>query len=471
MSERIDTDAEKTLPPEIQKYICRAAGGVKSHRRRQEVERELNSHAFDVLDELRSSGKNDQDAASEVVRRLGDVMNLNVLLDEANRSPMQRWIMRASAALLLLLTVGMTGALIVRTVDLMDRQKEFSKAVRDKYPAYVKAQNEESWKPIYALPSGQRDAGEILNDLLRWENSESSAPSLGLSKDLSDRVQKVFLKDVDLKKLKKVDLSGLDLSWMARLKDYDYWEVYSIGKGKKALEESLAEHRFMPKAPAIMDLMTLARARFIQGVQTGKIREALSEIENLGRLMMTSEILLPYMIGLSFYYGSLPQYEGLAFKAGILSGPARYHAVEDRDVRMASQTLYFLLSNYFTDELYLEEYLQHPEWKVGRCAAINDMLYSMYATDAYFSQRPWPFERDFSKAIDLRQRILEQSNDKCRLVWHRAGGFQDARFSISDFSIQGGNAFVNLLMRATAQFPYARRIVGLSINGVLTGTP
>jgi hypothetical protein len=138
---------------------------------------------------------------------------------------------------------------------------------------------------------------------------------MGSRKDLSDRVQKVLLKDFDL--------SGLDLSWMARLKDYDYWEVYSIGKGKKALEESLAEHRFMPKAPAIMDLMTLARARFIQGVQTGKIREALSEIENLGRLMMTSEILLPYMIGLSLYYGSLPQYEGLALKVGILSGPAR----------------------------------------------------------------------------------------------------------------------------------------------------
>jgi len=468
MPERLESAADGELPPAVQKYIQHAAGGIRSRRRRRDVERELRAHALEVFDELQAGGMCNNEAAVEITRRLGDVMNLNELLGAANRTPLQRWLMWISAAALTLAAGGVTVALAVKAVEMKEREREVSEAMRGIHPVFVKAQTEWSKEPLFAPPHGQKDIGEVLNGRFQWDDSDAN--SFGVTTDLRDRIQKA-LEKIDFEALKKMDVSGLDSSWMSSLKGYDYWELYSGEKGKQKLAESLAEKRFIPKGPDIIPLMTVARARFVQGVQRGEVRAALTEVDELARLLMTTENLLAFQIGITIRYSMLPQWEKAAFDGGLLKGQARYTAVEDRNYRFAGRNLYYLLSNYLTPEEYLEEFARHPEWNVGRCAAVNEMLYSMHAVDAYLKPAAWPLEWDFARVVRLRQAILDQSKDKCRLTWSRAGGFEVANMKVSNFSISGGNALMELIASATAHLPYARRLVGLSINGVLTGIP
>lgn len=463
MSESVKPTA--ALPVEIQNYIHQASRGVRSRRQRLDIERELTSHALDVLDELRAEGWSDATATTEVVRRLGDVMNLNELLKEAHRTPLQRWLMGISASALTLVTAGMVLALAMRMNELDEREERFVAAARTRYPRIAQAQSELSKDAFFEYAPRQNDAGQVLNDLLTWYPDPGYG--LGITDEFRGRLIRVYPKD-DVADLKKLDVSSIELAWMPKLKTFDHWDFYSSGRGKRMLEESRKSHRFIPRYPHLISVHIAAQARLIKGLQTGEVRTALNEVEDVARLLISSENLLGFQMGIGLYYGDLPRFEKLAIDAGLLHDKPRYHRDSDQDHRSAGRALYALVSNLMTPPEYLKDVLDHPEWKVGRCAAINEMLYSMHASQPFLTPTSWPFERDFAQVTALRQQLIEQSRGHCRLTWYWSGGFETAEVSISNFRMDGERSPADYLMGVVSFLPYARRIVGLSVAGVLT---
>jgi hypothetical protein len=123
---------------------------------------------------------------------------------------------------------------------------------------------------------------------VRFRGATANSPEIPES--LAQRLHTDWLTHID-----DVDVSSVDLSWMAQLPTFGFWDIESAG--------SPLEHRpvaiFTEAIPDVVDVQDIARVRLLQGLKSSTTRTAAAEVRALARLALSSENLLGEMGGVS----------------------------------------------------------------------------------------------------------------------------------------------------------------------------
>jgi hypothetical protein len=210
--------------------------------------------------------------------------------------------------------------------------------------------------PFFASRPGNRDAGPLIGPRVRWirvdpEAAPGSVPGMMLDPTVMDKLGK------DWMHAGPEAWTGVDLAWMARLKEYDLWDVD---------QNSLPSHPrfFLDTEPDSRDLWGWAELRIAKGIHDGAVGPALSEVEELARLCFTTERFFPQIDGLGIL-GLVRQTRQL------LAMTATAPAADRENIPRMKRALFgaIAFARLGTPASYETDFSRIA---VGRCAALHD---------------------------------------------------------------------------------------------------
>lgn len=103
--------------------------------------------------------------------------------------------------------------------------------------------------------------------------------------------------DVDLTDAGVEDaLAGIDTSMLARVHEFDHWELTGAGSPLTPAATWTAGDAPLPQ---FIQLIAAAKVHLVQGARAGTLREAAKDVRQLARLCLTTESLLGAMVGLA----------------------------------------------------------------------------------------------------------------------------------------------------------------------------
>ncbi len=332
--------------------------------------------------------------------------------------------------------------------------------LRSLMPEYVRIQTLFSNLDVYQVPPKDgKDAGDFLNPIVRWPLQCSSPeylehPPQGPLK-VSPKWQKLMMAPIKVEDYERLDFKDLDLSWLAKLKQYDYWDLSHSASQKLHYNRLLVRHinaieffRAVPY-PAFADLFQFGQLRLMKGLKQRNMKSALSEVRQLAKLLNSTESLNGFILSAAMLVAEEKAYR-LAVEKKILS--ARDWAPVTEGLDLLNNGMVNALPQYgaYTPPEILAITLENPKNTVGRCAAIQEGVTRLSRLVPLFSKK-WPMERDIDDALGRLREIALDPNNGCRLRYVREyWQTQESRQA----EWRGG-----LRLSSYQTLPYVRRIV------------
>jgi hypothetical protein len=188
---------------------------------------------------------------------------------------------------------------------------------------------------IFPPPTSDRDAGELLNPLIKldggtptqrraiappwWGGRALMDQTRGPRDELPPPERRPWLVSPEY-------MRQGDFSILADLLAYDHWETSAAG-GRYAQYLATDDHPFLPSSPIpnLVDLQTLARLRLAKGLagDGAEMRSALVEVRHLARLTHSTDWLVASMVAVA-----LLTIERRGFEAAIQRGLLPHDAWE-----------------------------------------------------------------------------------------------------------------------------------------------
>jgi hypothetical protein len=254
---------------------------------------------------------------------------------------------------------------------------------------------------VFARRQGNRDASPTLGPRVSWIVSPAAqlqTESSGAAGSGGDWVKDSLPKEVhgDWLDIDPALWKGLDFSWMAKLGDYDFWELDTNS------ERASLTNMQLP-IPGL-ELVNWAKLRLAKGIHDGTLDEAMSEVEELARLYATTENIVTVEESMMFI--ALIDKTRARF---VLHGPVRDDIGQpaEADTRWhVHRALRGALA--YTDLTTPAVY--EADWNhiaVGRCAALA------YGLNVALYARPF-LMHSYAGAYERLGRLLA-SSPKCRL--------------------------------------------------------
>jgi hypothetical protein len=198
------------------------------------------------------------------------------------------------------------------------------------------------------------DAGPLLLKHVRFRDATTNTNSPEIPESLAKRLRTDWLTHID-----DVDVGAIDLSWMASLPTYGFWDIESAG--------SPLEHRpvaiFTEAMPDVVDVQDIARVRLLQGLKSSTTRTAAAEVRALARLALSSENLLGEMGGVSLLVMERKAFEEAARRGEDTTGWTPATAAETDALK---RVLFAALAPWG-----LASTLSRP-FAVGTCAGLHE---------------------------------------------------------------------------------------------------
>jgi hypothetical protein len=225
--------------------------------------------------------------------------------------------------------------------------------------------------PSLALTDGP-DAGPLLLKHIRFGDAQK-APTI--SDALAERLA------LWTAVMNDEELASVDLSWMAQLPTYGFWDLEGAG--------SPLEHRplavFTEDRPVFADLNRIAHARLLQGLRTRTTSTAAAEVRALARLALSTENMVGEMTAIA-----LLKKEQRAFEEAKAIGEdtTGWTPLSSAQTEALKRVLLAALSQH---TLLSSTSMTAHRFPVGTCAALSEGLggalyFSNFARDE-FAQR------------------------------------------------------------------------------------
>jgi hypothetical protein len=369
------------------------------------------------------------------------------------------------------LGVGLLGVVAVSFIVLVTLQTSslglYGPALRKKQqrllsltPEYMRIQRLFSNLDVYQVPNNNgQDAGDFLNPIVRWPLQCGSpeylehppAGPLRVSSDWQERLKA----RIDIQNFDKWDFKGIDLSWLTKLKQFDYWDLSHSNSQKTHYNRLLVQHisaieyfRAVPY-PAFADLFQFGQLRLMQGLKQRKMKPALEEVRHLAKLLYSTESLNGMIMSAAMLVAEEKAYQ-LAVEKRILA-KGDWTPVTD-GLNLLNGGLISVLPQYgaYTPEEVLVHTIANPKNSVGRCVAIQEGLPRLSRLIPLVSKK-WPLERSMDDVLGRLKQIALDPNNGCRLRFVREY-WQTQDTLLAEMPGE-------LRLSAFQSLPYVRRIV------------
>lgn len=251
-------------------------------------------------------------------------------------------------------------------------RQEYERELARILPAFLEDQKLAEALPVFGPTGSTHDAGPFLNPRIGWDGDReriatwraaiASTPLLSLDTALVERIPKEWwTADRSL-------WSGLDFSWMASLRAYDHWDVEHNSPWAE-----MAPHEWPNGFPLLHEVTPWCRLRLAKGLAEGRLAEAVTDVEHLARLLLSTETLLGSAMALQQLVSVDRVLRALEErKQPVLRSANRTDAAASKRLWRATMAApaFFRIE---TPGSY-EEVAQ--KIRIGRCAALNEALHT-----------------------------------------------------------------------------------------------
>ena len=270
--------------------------------------------------------------------------------------------------LAVLAAVGILYGLTRRARGTMHEVQAKLEADARQYHARINT-DEARWKNAPLLtPHTGGDAASLLFAHMRWERDKTS------SGPVPERAS-AQLKDWGAdwaKHADDLDLTGADLSWMAQLRHFGFWDL----EGEGSPIRDLPWAPFTEPLPNFIDLQGLAKARLAQGLVAGSTVEAASEVRELARLCMSTENLVGEMLGVALLGIERRARDEALRRPRVVDG---WTAVSEEDQQALRRVLWVAPARF---SLLAASFADTPR-PLGECAGLQESLGMAYLLRGY----------------------------------------------------------------------------------------
>ncbi len=369
--------------------------------------------------------------------------------------------MKVLLVLVLLVVVLAMGAfLYFRSQILGEREAqraELSAGFDRHHETFLADQKLAASLAIFSMESGKGNAGVVLTPRVGWSEEDPAVVAWratlkeALPPRLGDALRSTLADDA-WPGLSPDLADGLDLAWMATLKDYDHWDM--------ELESPLAHTDtfafYEAPWPDFLDLRGWAKLRYLKGIQEGELPAAIEEVRHLARLLLGSEMLLGEMVGFA-----LLEIEDEARLHLVEAGaevPAEWKSLDEKTRKQVRRALFATMAYTHLDTP-AERAKEAANIPVGLCAGMQESGWMTVMSRPLLSDaRAEDYER-----FGL---LLEATEGRCRLrrlreAWMR-GGTEEDFDALCDASRapDGTTDEICALSAAAGWMPGMRRVIG-----------
>ena len=318
-----------------------------------EVEKELWSHALDLQDECHARGFAESDIESEIMKRLGDSVELESQLKVANERPWQRWVSRVIA---LGVVASLLATLTYVGISYQHSQQRMRLAqiqMRSAFPEFENDERELSSLPFLKKPSGKRDLLPFMQDHLR-------------ARPLPPIAVKFIKRKSDAELFKGTppkELVSADLGWMHELSSSTFHALSFADIFDNSLKMSV--------------VLDLTRVYLVQSVISGNAAQGINDVVSFAQILHGDQTVLGEMIGDALLrYANVAQDE--ARRRGLIHKNNEYLPTLEQVERLKRAELFMagVVVNLETPTELEEKLLDHPEWRIGLCSSLNEALRS-----------------------------------------------------------------------------------------------
>jgi hypothetical protein len=259
-------------------------------------------------------------------------------------------------------------------------------------------------EPLLRGARGHRDAGPTLARAFPFPHGadlvhvESLIPHV-LQQQLTQGRVETFADKIGV-----VDVSGLDLTWMSTLDDFDIWD---LEQAPEIASTRPLQWMRMP-LPHFTDASTYGQARLLRGFADGDLARAAHDVENLERLLFTVEISHADFAALGLITWERAAFD-VAKKRGIDTGS--WQPLDDVSVAALRRALlaYRMYAQPFVDPSISAGLMSSPDAAVGRCTALLEA-----ATEMLMVEPLGPSELAAERAVIAH--MLSDTASTCRLA-------------------------------------------------------
>lgn len=303
---------------------------------------------------------------------------------------------------------------------------EHVRSIQDRHePTYLDDLIYLSKFPLLAPTSGRSDAksdpksdaGTVLNPKLFWSPASASGSSEPLIPG-EVREELLRLKGDWIRQTSRVKAMAGDLSFFSGLGRFDYWDIET----KSPIQELIESTKFVPQSrlpvPEVSDLLAATKLRLLQANLDGKMVEALQDVRQFARLLLTTESLQLVIAGLTVLDHERRAYRHFVDEKGL--PPDSWLPVDRNLTRRAHRTL-LATSGYLklvTGARTIEKVFLGPRAPIGFCAVINDSIPFEYSLKPLLLPLV-PFELDNRDAYARLDRIFDRARGSCRIKYLR----------------------------------------------------
>ena len=279
----------------------------------------------------------------------------------------------------------------------------------------------QSRKIFVSQKQGARDAGSYLNSMLVWAPLPSAlTTNSNLSKTpLVPTASRERLLRLESKWMHHFSILGempTDLSLFNRLKDFDYWNIEKSSPIAQLVDRNEFVEPAQLPMPDTLDLTVLSKMRLMKAVTDSDPAEALVQVRQLGRLLLTTENTQLMAAGLEILDDERLAYLYLAAHGKVLA--AQWQPIDPNALRRARRALYATRGylHVWTPPAILKEVFEGTQEPIGFCAAVNDAVPVEYSLRPYLESH-WPFERDYAAGFVAIDRLVKRARASCRLTY------------------------------------------------------
>jgi hypothetical protein len=250
---------------------------------------------------------------------------------------------------------------------------------------------------------GHRDAGELLNKRLPWTHTKDSCRpgcDLGLAENLIESLHK----DAWLGLINAPDTGLPDTSWMARLPDFDLWDLYGTQEANISQLGAIGAN-----LPEYKHLTAWAKLRLVVGVRSEDLKSAVREVRQLARLVYSQGTLVTAMVAIAIMKLEKNLLDELTSQKNPLAGTiATFPAESLETLRHVCWTIGFLFQPT-TPFRILTKVFAGDGFELCRCTGLAEGLVTATAIPPPLRGRFLPDRQDImTQAVELHA-------DSCRL--------------------------------------------------------
>lgn len=448
--------------PEVKRFLDDVCMHIRGTDRKEEVREELLSHLEAELDGVETDF---EECLKNALGKFGDPDILGRGLHVAQRT----WPQTLAKYTATGVVVGSAILYLTSSYFIGHYQevlKQTNDVVASRIPRFELAQKEISSFGLLAESSSVKsDAGAFLNSRIQWagqdQNSVITVPEVSDSKWNQDWLT------ADIPPA----LAKTDLAWIAKLKDFDHWDLFASGPNARLVGENpVFVSPYAYPFPEFGFLSRAVRLHLRRALDRGDISSALNEVRHLARLVYTTETLVGSMDAVNILKMERAAYDE-AVKRRI-SVSSTYEPVSSETLVKMKTTLWVTagFADFAAPDVLARVFLDAKStWPLGSCGALAETAQAVVLTSDFLKKK-YPFEVDMNEQHAVIQRVFEASKPHCRLVFHRqlmsrTQEYADFIVGFRDFSLASSwwGQLQNYRYVFGRYLPYARQGLGMEL--------